>query len=279
MIPNCCLVLTAHGSQSEGWTQVCREIEDKVKKSEVSDYYRAVRLCYLEKSPRIYDIVKDLRFGGVKNFIFLPLFVMPSKHSMYDLPTILRHYYDPQLVRELKKGGNTLLDRGLLKVVTPTIGSTDVVEKITFDRLEELSENPSEESALFFGHGSKEFDSLWRMKFDSVSEFIREKGSFKYVDYGFAGAGSKINEKPAEMIVESLETRGKTLVSGVYMGSSLANYFEEYLDKESENGKKIISAMESGDLKISDKALCPDDRIVEAIVEIAMSYLKDLYDE
>jgi len=55
--------------------------------------------------PSIASVIKDFEEKGITKVFALPLFIAPSGHSIYDIPTILGLYFDKEMIDELKDEG------------------------------------------------------------------------------------------------------------------------------------------------------------------------------
>jgi len=90
------LLIIAHGSPAKQWNQPVLDIENQVKEllrtKNVTDFDE-VQIALMEfTEPSIATVVKDMENKGITKIFALPLFIAPSGHSLYDIPTILGLY-------------------------------------------------------------------------------------------------------------------------------------------------------------------------------------------
>ena len=113
------LLIIAHGSPSEQWNQPVLYIENQVKEllktKNISDFDE-VRVALMEfNEPSISTVLKDMENNGITKIYALPLFIAPSEHSLYDIPTILGLYYDDGITNKLEEEGTKMCPFDLKK--------------------------------------------------------------------------------------------------------------------------------------------------------------------
>ena len=101
------LLIIAHGSPMPQWNQTVLRIETEVKKElakqNISDF-KIVEVAFMEfAKPTVADIVKKMEKDNIDEIYAIPLFIAPSGHSIYDIPTILGLYYDNDMAKLLNE--------------------------------------------------------------------------------------------------------------------------------------------------------------------------------
>ncbi len=83
---------------SKQWNQPVLNMEDSVKsllQARQVTGFDEVRVALMEfTEPSVATVVKEMENKGITKIYALPLFIAPSGHSVYDIPSILGLYYN-----------------------------------------------------------------------------------------------------------------------------------------------------------------------------------------
>ncbi len=272
------LMIIAHGAPMPQWNRPVIGIEKEVKEilSEkgVSDF-KSVRVAMMEfTKPTIADVVHDMEKLGIERIYAIPLFIAPSGHSVYDIPTILGLYSDKQMVDTLTEEGIEIVDTNIKITLGPSLHYGNILKTIMLDRVKELSNDSKNESLVLLAHGDKLFEPVWQNLSEEVCDYILANTGIDYYSYGFVGVGQEFTTEGVSAIMKAVEKNARTIVVGMYlsmgverMENNSASFFmgKKQETKELFKDKNIVFAK---------KGILPDRRIAEWIVKRALEWLK-----
>jgi len=271
------LLIIAHGSPSQKWNQPVLNIENQVKellKAKKIIGFKEVRVALMEfTEPSIATVVKDMENRGITKIFALPLFIAPSGHSIYDIPTLLGLYYDKEMIDELKEEGIKIVDSKIKITVGPTLDYENVMKDILLDKVKNLSDNPEEEALIILAHGDKNFKPIWEKLSNETGNYILAKTGIEYFDNAFVEVGQSFAIDGVSPILKASENKKKVIVVGMYLSMGVKNMAENsgfimmgrtIESKKMFEGKNIIFA---------EHGLLPDERIAEWIVDRAVEWL------
>jgi len=271
------LLIIAHGSPSQKWNQPVLNIENQVKellKAKKIIGFDEVRVALMEfTEPSIATVVKDMENKGITRIFALPLFIAPSGHSIYDIPTLLGLYYDKEMIDELKEEGIKIADSKIKITVGPTLNYENVMKDILLDKVKNLSNNPEEEALIILAHGDKNFKPIWEKLSNETGNYILAKTGIEYFDNAFVEVGQSFAIEGVSPILKASENKKKVIVVGMYLSMGVKNMAENsgfimmgrtIESKKMFEGKNIIFA---------EHGLLPDERIAEWVVDRAVEWL------
>jgi len=271
------LLIIAHGSPSEQWNQPVIDIENQVKEllktKNILDFDE-VRVAFMEfTEPSIATVVKDMENKGITKVYALPLFIAPSGHSLYDIPTILGLYYNQEIVDDIKEEGIKIVDTNIKVTVGPTLDYKNVMKDILLDKVKNLSDNPAEEALIILAHGDKNFKPIWEELINETGNYILGKTSIEYFDKGFVGVGQSFAIDGVIPIIKASENKKKVIVVGMYLSMGVKNMAENsgfIMMGQTMKSKKMF---EGKNIVFLEHGLLPDKRIPEWILDRAVEWL------
>ena len=271
------LLIIAHGSPSEQWNQPVIDIENQVKEllktKNILDFDE-VRVALMEFiEPSIATVVKDMENKGITKVYALPLFIAPSGHSLYDIPTILGLYYNQEIVDDIKEEGIKIVDTNIKVTVGPTLDYKNVMKDILLDKVKNLSDNPAEEALIILAHGDKNFKPIWEELINETGNYILGKTSIEYFDKGFVEVGQSFAIDGVSPIIKASENKKKVIVVGMYLSMGVKNMAENsgfIMMGRTVKSKKMF---EGKNIVFLEHGLLPDKRIPEWILDRAVEWL------
>ncbi len=271
------LLIIAHGSPSEQWNQPVINIENQVKEllktKNISDFDE-VRVALMEfTEPSIATVIKDMENKGVTKVYVLPLFIAPSGHSLYDIPTILGLYYNQEMVDDIKEERIKIVDTKIKITVGPTLDYKNVMKDILLDKVKNLSDNSAEEALIILAHGDKNFKPIWEELINETGNYILGKTGIEYFDKAFVEVGQSFAIDGVSPIIKASENKKKVIVVGMYLSMGVKNMAENsgfIMMGRTVKSKKMF---EGKNIVFLEHGLLPDKRIAEWIVDRAVEWL------
>lgn len=271
------LLIIAHGSPSPKWNQPVLSLEDSVQnllnKKQITGFDE-VRVALMEFSePSVASVIAEMEGKGIDKIYALPLFISPSGHSVFDVPSILGLYYNKEVGDALKEEGTKIVNTKAQITVGPTLNYGDVIENILLDRVNELSENPKNEALVILAHGDNNFLPIWKNIADKAGNYILGNTGMEYYDKAFVEVGQSFAVDGINAIYNASQEKEKVIVVGIYVslgvnrmpnGSGIMMMGHTMKSDEMLKGKNIV---------YSDKGLLPSPKISEWIVDRANDWL------
>ena len=271
------LLSIAHGSPSAKWNQPVLTLEDSIQnlldKKQITGFDE-VRVALMEfTEPSVASVVAEMEQNGVTQIYALPLFICPSGHSVYDVPTILGLYYNKEVGDALKEEGTKIVDSKAQITVGPTLSYGDVIENILLDRVNELSENPKNEAVVILAHGDERFLPMWESVTDNAGKYILGKTGIEYYDNAFVEVGQSFAVDGVNAIYNASEKKERVIVVGVYVSLGVNRMSEGAGVMMMGHTMTSSQMLEGKNIVYSDKGLLPSPKVTEWVVERASDWL------
>jgi len=271
------LLIIAHGSPMKQWNQPVLDLENQVKellKTKNISTFDEVRVALMEfTEPSIATVVEDMENKGITKIFALPLFIAPSGHSSYDIPTILGLYYDQEMIDVLKEEGTKIIDTKVKITVGPTLYYENVMKDILLDKVKSLSDNPAEEALIILAHGAENFMPIWEELTNETGNYILGKTGIEYFDKAFVEVGQSFAIDGVNPILKASENKKKVIVVGMYLSMGVKNMAENsgfIMNGRTIETKKMF---EGKNIVFAEQGLLPDKRIAEWLVERANEWI------
>ena len=275
------LLVIAHGSPGSQWNKPVLELETEVKnifsERDVSPF-REIRVALMEFSePSVSTAIKDLEDADIDRIYAIPLFIAPSGHSLYDVPTILGLYSDKEMVESIKEEGTTIVDTKIKITLGPTLRTGNVLKEVMLDRVKELSTAPDSEGVVLLAHGEACFEPIWAATCREVGSHICAETGIDYFDYAFVGIGHSFISEGVPVILKTAHKRSRTIVVGLYLSMGVDNMAEN--STLSIGMMKIDSkhVFDNKNIHFAKRGLLPDKRIAEWIADRALEWVENLH--
>ena len=274
------LLLIAHGSPAEQWNQPVLDLENQVKqlfdKKEITKFEEVCIALMEFTEPSIATVVKDLENKGITKIFALPLFIAPSGHSIYDIPTLLGLYYDKEMDDLLKEEKAEIVNTNIKITVGPTLSYDNVMKDILLDKVKALSENSKEEALVILAHGDKKFMPIWEDLSNETGNYILGKTGIEYFDKAFVEVGQSFAVDGVSSVLKASENKKKVIVVGMYLSMGVKNMADNsgiIMMGRTMESKKMF---EGKNIVFANEGLLPDKRITEWIVDRAVEWLNSV---
>lgn len=271
------LVIIAHGSPMSQWNTPVLKLEGEVRNimsEEGKNPFSEIKVALMEfNEPSISTVIKDMENRGIDKIYSIPLFIAPSGHSLYDVPTILGLYSDKEMIVCIKEEGISIVNTKIKITIGPTLNIGSVLKEVMLDRVKELSTEPDFEGVVLLAHGDTRFEPIWASMCREIGTYICAETGIKYFDYAFVEIGQSFISEGVPVILKASDRHKKTLVVGLYLSMGVDKMA---LDSTLSIG---MMKMESKDIFIgknilfAKRGLLPDKRISEWIADRAMEYI------
>lgn len=240
------LCIIAHGAPVEGWNAPVRELGRTVaEKAVASGQFKAVRLAMLEfAQPDVPTAISELEAEGCRRIIVVPLFIAPSCHTHFDLPTVLGIYSSPRMKALIsEEGGHVALPK-VPVVVTQTLGEGDLLCRFAVDEVRQLSEDPREEALVILIHGDAGHQHLVDKTIRRIVTYCCGQTGIDYADWACVGMGQGYAEQALPAYTEALKHKKRVLVVGIYVSSSARSIQERGVRMMPKTLKTFVDSQE-----------------------------------
>ena len=269
------LLIVAHGSPAPAWNQPVLDLEKEVSEimqSRHPDLFSSIRVALMEfAEPSIATAVSKMKKDGTDRIYVLPLFVAPSSHTLYDLPTILGLYSDKDIVEQMKEEGIDIVNTDIRITIGPT-PDADIIKAILSNRLQEVSVDPALESIVILAHGSRRFEPAWTSLITEVGAGLCAKTGIGYFDYAFIGMGQGFLSEGVPAIRRAQDKSDRVLVLGLYMVSGAAGITQRWMARLGHTSKDGLEFFAGENVVFEERGLLPDRKIAEWIVDKATDW-------
>jgi sirohydrochlorin ferrochelatase len=173
------VLVISHGSPDSDWVAL---VDRTVQEAGLPEHVPVVS-CFLEavEGRLIQDGIDALEAQGVTDMLTVPLFISSGSTHIDEIEYALGVKAEAVLPTELKVFGRSARVR-----FGKPIDDDAEVSSILYERVRELSIDPSREVLLLIGHGSAEpgFHEKWMRCLSSLSEQVGALGGFAATDVG-----------------------------------------------------------------------------------------------
>ncbi len=270
------LIIIAHGSPMPQWNAPVLELGEEVKKmmSERSDNpFSEIRSALMEfNEPSINTVIKDLESAGVDKVYAIPLFIAPSGHSLYDVPTILGLYGNREMIEEIQEEGINVVDTKIKIAIGPSLNAENVLKEVMLDRVRDLSTAPDSEGVVLLAHGDSRFQPIWDSMCREIGSYICGVTGIRYFDYAFVEIGQSFIADGVPVILKTADKCKKTIVVGIYLAMGVEDMAQNSIldiGGIKIESKKIFAGK---NIHFSKRGLLPDKRISAWIVDRALEW-------
>ncbi len=264
------LLIVAHGAPSPRWNQPVLDLKKQtIEGLGKESPFGAVEVAFLEMArPTIPEGVKVLEKAGCDHIIVVPLFIAPSSHSLYDLPTVLGLYSEPEALKTLREEGGAVVSTKAKITITQTLSGGDILLKSALKRTKELSKDPANEALVIFSHGDENFKEHWESLCRRAAIYVCGKTGITFADWAFVGVGQEYGPG-AFAILNAAKKRKRVLIIGIYVGINVKMMHNRTIAMS-----KHLSGMLKGiDVVFAERSLLPDPEVAKWITDTATQAL------
>ncbi|NOZ57805.1 MAG: hypothetical protein GXO73_13570, partial [Calditrichaeota bacterium] len=191
-----------------------------------------VSAAFLEFSkPNIADAVAELTQAGADTVFVLPLFVAPSSHTLRDLPNVLGHTADLEILAQLADEGTKIVHTRAHVIVGPTLAYGDFLQRALVRQTAALSKNPDSEAVVILAHGDEDFAPIWEKMLTRAGSAVCGRTGITWFDFATIETGQTFLQNGLPVIRQALDARSRVLVLGLYVNLPASRIAERYRDK------------------------------------------------
>jgi len=204
------LVIAAHGSRSEGWSEAVADFALDVAASPgVSDAFSLVQAAFLENAlPRIPDAARMALSSGCPSVYVVPLFLTVSTHAGEDVPGLLGLPAPPHIRRRLVGEGHTPLVPGLPIRLVPLGDIESLLFKNVLRRTSLNCRDRSHEAVVLCAYGSTIYHAEWERLLHALRTRLMRDG-FGYACHAYVGHIVGLSPAPtAQAITDAARMAG-----------------------------------------------------------------------
>lgn len=240
------LCIIAHGSPVEHWNAPVRELGRTVaEEAAASRHFKAVRTAMLEfAQPDVPTAITELEAAGCKRIVAVPLFIAPSRHTHFDLPTVLGIYSSPRMRALIGEDGGRVAQPKVPVVVTQALDGGDLLCRFAVDEVRRLSEAPKEEALVILAHGDAAHRELIDKTMRRIVTYCCGQTGIDYADWAYVGMGQGYAQQALPTYAEALEHKKRVLVVGIYVASSARSIHERGMRTMPETLKTAVDSLE-----------------------------------
>ncbi|MBE9469332.1 MAG: CbiX/SirB N-terminal domain-containing protein [Bacteroidetes bacterium] len=274
------LLIIAHGAPAIAWKwnkqvlEIEQQVKDVLKTNKIIGYDE-VRVALMEfTKPHIADVFHDFEKQGITDVYAIPLFIAPSGHSIFDIPTILGLSYDKKMADGLKEENIDIVDTDIKITVGPTLNYENVMKDILLDNVKELSQNPSQEALVILAHGDKNFMPIWKDITNETGNYILANTGIDYFDKGFVEIGQSFSTDGVSPILKAANEKNRVIVIGMYTSMGVKQMAENSVTVIMGHEMKTKKMFKNKNIVFAEKGLLPDKRISEWLVQRAKEWIE-----
>lgn len=268
------LLLATHGAGSPRWTQVTESLRDQVRALDAKEKrFAAIEVCDMEFNFKndITEGFKRLEAAGCDAVVVEPVFIYPTSHVQFDLPTALGVYGEKSAREGAREEGMRVLKTKLPISLAATLSSGNLLRDYVVSEAKRFSKTPADERLLVVAHGDEDYRGLVEKLTKSALDAAAELG-FDSVGCAFCEMGQTFATEVKPVIEKNTQEGKKTVVVAIYLSSSAKSFIEglEKRAKAMNMGEGASPSLEGLDYVLSDKALGDFDGTAQHVYEAAI---------
>ncbi|MFI4913181.1 MAG: sirohydrochlorin chelatase [Sedimentisphaeraceae bacterium JB056] len=269
------LLIIAHGAPWPRWNQPVLQLgEDVVSMLGEGSPFSKIKVVFMEfAKPTVADGIKEFEQAGCNRIVAVPLLIAPSSHSHWDIPALLGVYSSSEMEEELKAEGAEIVRSKLPITITPTISSSDVIQKVMLKRVMEYSKSPKDEAVVLLAHGDHVIPNVWNDFMKQTITFICGNSKISYGDWACVEMGQSYTDA-VSAIAKAGEKRKRVIVVGSYLSMGVDKLHQRWLKTNSgevHGHSEAEDPFDGIEVVCASKGLLPDKLVAEWIVETAVS--------
>ncbi len=271
------LLLVAHGSSDPGWNEqvnrIGEQLRRKMAQTDTGGFTR-VTVGFLESEPSLATGVRQLEQAGVAEIYAVPLFLTPSEHLLYDVPTVLGLYRDQRTVEQLRREQIALVRSRTPITLGPPLMYGDLLPEVLARQVAGLSRSSAQEGIVYLCHGSGPFQPLWDDLVKTVAERVTRQTGIADWSYAYVQVGQSFVKTGVPAIEKMAAVKPRVLVVGIYLGLSAQDLYQRGSRRDPALRDALQRRIDAGKLVFDNQALLPEGEalVVDWIVKRAREY-------
>ncbi len=266
------VLLVNHGSHSEGWRQMLKDIEldvkgDIMKSGDIND----VRTAYMEYTePSIATQMKQFDKEGYDRVVVVPIFLTISSHTSNDIPNIVGLANDPKVKESLAEEGIETYSPIARVTITPLLDYPTVLKKNITRRAQALSNGSGDEGVALIAYGDADFNQQWEEMVEDIGRYLKAQTGIGSISYGWCGHLVRYSSEPTKKAIEQiLALEERAIVIPVLVAND-----EHFQGEIIQNGVDMIE--DQSKVVYKQDAILPDANINNWVIKIVEETVTDL---
>ncbi|MGL1886356.1 MAG: hypothetical protein OCD76_07565 [Reichenbachiella sp.] len=258
------VLLVNHGSHSEGWRQMLKDIEIDIKDDIMkSGEIRAVRTAFMEYSePSIATQMKQFDEEGYDRVIVVPIFLTISSHTSNDIPNIVGLSNDPKVKANLKEEGIETYTPKARVTLTPLLDYPTVLKKNITRRAKALSNGSGDEGVALIAYGDADFNQQWEEMIEDIGRYLKAQTGIGSISYGWCGHLVRYSSEPTKKAIDQiLDLEERAIVIPILVAND-----EHFQGEIIQNGVDMIEDQKR--VVYKQDAILPDANINNWVIKI-----------
>lgn len=265
------LLLIAHGSPSATWNGPVMERGKEVARAALeTGRFAAVRMALMEfAEPKIPTALAELEAAGCSRIIAVPLFVMPTGHTHFDVPATLGLYSFGRSEEHAEEHG--MPARCAVPITLTGTMSEDerLLPQYALDEVEKLSKSASEEAIVLLAHGDPDHELLCERVMRRIASYCCARTGIEYADWAYVGVGQEFINQGLPAIRRAAEKKQRVLVVGLYLSSHAQRIRDRALKNDSRSHGPGDAHASDREILYSNSGIVSNPLVVDWIVESA----------
>ncbi len=217
--------------------------------------------------PDIPACIAELEADGCDRIVAVPLFVAPSGHTLFDIPSVLGILASPNTRARIAEEGGRIAKPRVPVVMTAPLSEGEILPRFVVDEVRRLSRDPAKEAVVLLAHGDSDHQGLLDRLMKELTTHCCEKLEIQTGDWAFVETGKSYDPVGVAAIHRALAGNRRVIVVGLYVSLSA----EKINQRALATSPDLASKLESGDQELifSDRAIIDAPSIVEWVLEMA----------
>ncbi|NLR89857.1 MULTISPECIES: sirohydrochlorin chelatase [Flammeovirga] len=266
------VLLVNHGSHSEGWRKMLKDIEldvrdDIMKSGDIAE----VRTAFMEYTePSIATQMKKFDAENYDRVIVVPIFLTISSHTSNDIPNIVGLANDPKVKEELKAEGIETYTSKARVLVTPLLDFPTVLKKNITRRAKALSNGSGDEGVALIAYGDEEFNQQWEEMVEDIGRYLKAQTGIGSISYGWCGHLVRYSSEPTKKAIDQiLDLEERAIVIPVLVAND-----EHFQGEIIQKGVDMVEDQKR--VVYKQDAILPDANINKWVVKIVAETVAEL---
>jgi hypothetical protein len=253
------VLIVAHGSPSPAWNQPILDFTTRVDKEAVHNgLCDTVCTAFLEfATPDIPSQVAHLEELGCDRIISIPLFIIASSHTHFDVPAVLG-IYSSQSVLKVLEGEGVKVARSKIPITLTNTCSEEgnLLEEFLLAQIRELSVDPKDESLVILLHGDSLHNGLIEEKMRALASYCCGETGIRSADWASIGVGQDYLETGISTISRAIEHNPRVLVVSLYVSTTAKKIHDRVVGQQVGSlNQKMKTAITEGKVVFSNQSL------------------------
>ncbi len=265
------LLVLAHGSPSTAWNQPVLDLGARIAQSALeTGRFGAVRTAMMEfGKPAIPAAVAELEASGCSRIIAVPLFVMPTDHTHFDLPAVLGLYSSARKGAHAEEHSGITCSRIPITLTETMSGDNRLLPEYALAEVKKLSKSPSGEAIVLLAHGAPTHELLCDQVMRRIAAYCCGKTGIQYADWAYIGVGQGFQSEGVPAIRRAAEAKDRVLVVGLYLAAHAQLIRDRAVKADSHTYGQETMDISGKEVLFSNEAIVASPHVVDWVLDSA----------